>query len=206
MGKGLVFCQVLQSGMATELEAKLAVASHEPIRAKLVALGATSLGMTEELNTFFDTPERKLFSSDQGLRIRRNRRASGEELVVTYKGPKQKGPFKNREEIEVGVDDHDNLVAMFGRLGYGVTLSFEKHRETWKLGTPYGEAEIVLDTLPPGLSQRTFMEVEAPNEDALRHVLGLLELSHTAPQTRSYAEMIHAYLKDNLVEGNTVRF
>ena len=55
----------------------------------------------------FDAANRALLRDDRGLRLRTNRNVeTGEvEHVVTYKGPRQPGAMKSREELEVKVSE-----------------------------------------------------------------------------------------------------
>lgn len=189
--------------MPTELEIKLRLPDPAAARARLVSLGAVSEGLTHETNTFFDTPAADLKGQDRGLRIRRNVFVAppagsdeftprADELIVTYKGPKVRTATgaKSREEIELAVSDYDTLVALFARLGYAVTLSFEKHRQTFRLPTPYGEAEIVLDTLPPQTGLGDFLEIEADSDAVIRHALTALGLADAPPVHESYIQLI----------------
>jgi adenylate cyclase, class 2 len=173
--------------MPTEIEVKMRVESHDAIRSRLSAAGGARRGVTEEVNTFFDSPLAELRKSDRGLRVRRNRRqGQADELVVTYKGPKQqRGQYKVREEIEVGVTDQDSLVVLFERLGFGVTLRFEKTRETWEL---LG-CTVELDDLP---QLGRFVEVEGPDEASVRRAVEALGLAGVPTVKESYAELIAA--------------
>jgi adenylate cyclase class 2 len=179
--------------MPTELEVKLRLPSHDPLRHQLRALSATLHHQTLETNTFLDTPTSSLRTTDQGLRIRRNQRqGQQDELIITYKGPKTKGQggaYKSREEIELTVDSYDNAIALLSRLGYHITLSFQKKRETWTLN----DAEIVLDELPPPLG--TFAEIEAPTEQSITQLLTALNLNTTPRVSESYIELVANYLK-----------
>jgi adenylate cyclase class 2 len=184
-----------------EIEVKVRVGSHDAVRQRLSALGAVCEGTAHETNTFFDTPDRRLLREDRGLRIRVNRRDNGENLVVTYKGPKTTGPsgVKSREEVEVEVGDHDALVCLMGHLGYHVTLSFDKRRETWRLP----DAEVVLDTLP---HLGTFVEVEAASETTVRSVLARLGLDAAPAVAESYIRLIAAWIDTHAPGTTEVRF
>lgn len=176
--------------MAMEIEAKVRVPSHDAVRQRLRALGATGGEVTHETNVFFDSPDGALRRSDRGLRIRTNRRPSGTTVELTCKGPKVASPdhVKSREEIEVQLpaDSAQAMTAVLTRLGYPPTLSFEKRRETWHLGT----TEVVLDTLP---RLGTFVEVEADDAASVRHVLEQLGLAAEPLVTESYIALIAAW-------------
>lgn len=169
--------------MAQELEAKIRVPSHDPIRAKLQAANAAPEGITEETNIFFDTAGKSLKSTGQGLRLRYNKRPDGTTHVVTYKGPKQPGKYKQREEIEIAVDDPESAAALFSKLGYQERLRFHKRRESWT----WKHCKIELDTLD---NIGTFVEVEAHTEEEITEALQLLNLENEPHHSESYASMV----------------
>lgn len=174
--------------MGIEIEVKVRVEDHEPVRRRLIDLRASGGELTHELNVFFDTLDGKLRSARRGLRLRRSQYAGGCSVVLTCKGPAD-GPeqgVKTREEIEVRLPADggaEAMTAILGRLGYVPTLSFEKRRETWHLA----EAEVVLDTLPKlGL----FVEVEAADAGRVREVLSWLGLGQAESVAESYLAMM----------------
>src|SRR3954462_6044825 len=118
--------------MPTEIEAKMSVPSFHAVRNRLRECGAQPHGTVMETNVFLDTEDRSLLTSDEGLRIRENRdlQSGKQEHILTYKGPKQMGMLKSREEIELTVDSTAGAVALFQKLGFAPMLSFEKRRES----------------------------------------------------------------------------
>lgn len=176
--------------MATELEAKMQVPDHEPVRQRLTAQGATRLGACMELNTFFDTPERALLALDKGLRVRLTCDfATGEERhTMTYKGPQHDGALKNREEIELTADNGEQAALLLERLGYAPTLSFEKRRETWRVD----DCLVELDELP---RLGCFVEIEGPDEEAVLAVREALELDDRPLVKTSYIAMVDELLR-----------
>lgn len=177
--------------MPVELEAKVKVDSHEPTRQRLRDAGAEAHGSHLQINTFFDTDDRSLRAADKGLRIRVNRDvATGkEEAVLTYKGPRQPGAFKSREEVETTVGSPENFATIVQALGYRQVLSFEKKRESWSLDG----CQVELDEVP---HLGDFVEVEGPSEEAIRDVLKKLGLE-SAPYVReSYAGLLSTWLED----------
>jgi len=178
--------------MATELEAKMQVMDHAPVRERLRRRGATRVGAVLELNTFFDTCERILVVGDKGLRIRHTRdlENGSERQIVTYKGPQQSGDLKHREEIECIADDGAQAALLLERLGYAPTLSFEKRRETWRLD----DCLVELDELP---RLGFFVEIEGPDEEAVLSARGALELDDSPLATKSYIAMVADLLESS---------
>ena len=187
--------------MPIEIDLKFKVDDHSVIRQRLQDAGAARTKETLETNIFFDTADRALRSTDRGLRIRRNRdvRSGSETLVVTYKGPRAAGPVKSREEIEMVVDDLSAAVAIFERIGYTQTLSFEKRRETWTLD----QCTIELDQLP---QLDTFVEIEGPTQEAVLKARNELNLTHVVMIAPSYAELVAQYLDKQDRRVSTLTF
>jgi adenylate cyclase class 2 len=170
--------------MPVEIEAKIAIPDFAAIRRRLRKLGAKPQGKARELNRFYDTPGHHLRRVDQGLRIRTAWHSTeGTSHVVTFKGPRQKGKYKSREELEFITDDPEATAAIFQKLGYILELAFEKRRESWKLG----RCKIELDELP---QIGKFLEVEGPGEAVIGGVLEKLGIQDKPSLTRGYASMV----------------
>ncbi len=192
--------------MPTEIEAKIKVPDLAAVRRKLQAAGATRTGKELETNNFFDTPDRSLQSSDKGLRIRVAVDETGKShCTVTMKGPLQKAQFKTREETEFSADRPEAVRKMLENLGYQLTLSFEKRRETWA----FSGCEVALDEVP---YLGTYVEIEgksasdeaaARDVTAAREALGLadLPLIYTG-----YISLLASYLKQHQINTRLVRF
>jgi adenylate cyclase class 2 len=187
--------------MAVEIEAKMAVPDHEPVREALRRRGARRLKRTNETNVFFDTDDGSLRAGGQGLRLRTNRDAdSGEAThVITHKGPLQPGQLKSREETEVVVDDPAATTRLFERLGLGVTLSFEKRRETWELGA----CKVELDEVP---HLGPFVEIEGPGEAEVMRVRESLALEDRPIIKTSYSALLTQYCEERGLPKSVIAF
>jgi adenylate cyclase, class 2 len=156
--------------MGMEIEAKFRLHDPKAMRERLGTLGALPLGRVLEHNTFFDTEDSSLRAGDRGLRLRLIEPDSGpRSALLTYKGPRQAGPFKARQEEQTEVESAEAAMAILAAMGYAPRLFFQKFRESFQLGP----ARIELDELP---ELGHFLEIEAPcAEDiqAARHALGL---------------------------------
>jgi adenylate cyclase class 2 len=184
--------------MSVEIEAKMKVKDLSAVRRKLADVGAAREGSVLEVNTFFDTEDRNLLAGDRGLRLRQQRSLDGggdEEFIITYKGPRQAGPVKSREEIEVRVLDGDRTVTLFEKLGYRRVLSFQKRRESWS----FNGCSVVLDELP---HLGTYVEIEGPNEQIILATREQLGLAHHPLVKASYIALLMAYLQE---KGNAQR-
>ncbi|HLL89626.1 MAG TPA: class IV adenylate cyclase, partial [Tepidisphaeraceae bacterium] len=176
--------------MPVEIEAKMKVEDLSAVRERLKAAGAEPAGSAVETNTFFDTEDRALLAGDRGLRTREARRADGTvKATMTYKGPRNHGKLKNRDEFEVMIGDATAAGAMLNALGYVTVLSFQKRRETWRLQGCLVE----LDELP---HLGRFVEVEGPREDVVMAVRDQLGLGERPIVKASYIAMLVQHLQE----------
>lgn len=186
--------------MGQEIEAKIKVDSCDPTRERLRALNARHIYTILEVNRIFDTPEKRLFKKGCGLRIRT---CTGDGSVpaasLTYKGPQQPGPFKSREELETTLGDPDNTVSILEALGYTPVITFEKHREEWKLDGVVVE----LDEIP---RLGCFVEIEGPDEAAVRRVQERLQLAGERSITDSYIALLINHARANNLPFDNIRF
>ncbi|HLF16943.1 MAG TPA: class IV adenylate cyclase [Candidatus Thermoplasmatota archaeon] len=159
-----------------EVEAKVRLVEPEGLRRRLRELGARSGAACEQVDVFFSHPARDLASTDEALRLR----ASAGRLELTYKGPRQPGAVKSREELTVVVDS--DPTALLQALGFVPLFRLRKRREAWRLG----EAEVALDRLE-GLG--AFAEVEAPTTRHVEAALAALGLASLPREAKSYLEL-----------------
>ena len=187
--------------MAIEIEAKLSVPDLDVVRARLRELNATPLGSVLETNTFFDSEDRSLLAADEGLRLRKRVDAQTNEIkyIITYKGARRHGQLKNRDEVECGVENDRDAMTLLSRLGFLRVLSFEKRRESWKLGG----CSVELDVLP---HVGTFVEIEGPSEAAILKVRDQLNLSERPLVKASYIALLMTHLQDRGETTKTVTF
>lgn len=187
--------------MPLEIEAKMKVDDHAPIRERLHECGAERVGEYLESNTFFDTEARSLLAADHGLRLRQQRdMATNREIfIITFKGPRQHGQLKTREEIELTVGSGRDAIALLASLGYSPVLTFEKKRQSWNLD----RCHVELDELP---YLGNFVEIEGPGEQlilAVREKLGL----HGRPMLKtSYVAMLMDHVQRRGITGRVLTF
>lgn len=178
--------------MARELEAKMRVESHAPVRERLETAVAEYLGTVIETNCILDRPDGSLLSEGKGLRVRACRVLEGRPVpaTITYKGPRIEGDLKHREEIETAVGDWRATVELLEALAFEERISFEKKRESWRLG----HCLIELDTVP---CLGTFVEIEGPDEATIHDVRRLLNLEHAALINDNYIHMLAEHCEAN---------
>lgn len=187
--------------MGVEIEAKMSVTSHEPVRHALLSAGGRFISKVLETNHILDMPEQTLMKSGRGLRVRQAQNlAGGSELVtLTAKGPLQAGPLKTRPESELTTSDAQAALGFFQTLGYVPVITFEKRRETWEVG----DCEIALDEVPHlGL----FVEIEGPGDAAVMEARRKLGLEERAVIRQSYVAMLMDYHRQHGLQSREILF
>jgi adenylate cyclase, class 2 len=187
--------------MAVELEIKLKVDDHAAVVERLREAGARHVSDVLEINRFFDAPDGGLRTADRGLRIRTNRNLASDQVqhVLTYKGPRQPGPMKRREEIEFAVNEVDAAAAFLSAMGYQKVRSFEKRRSTWTLG----ECEVVLDVVP---YLGAFVEIEGASIGEIERIQRDLGLSDAVCIKESYIALLTKHSDENEIRELDIRF
>ena len=183
-----------------EIEAKMRLTDLPGVEARLGDVGARHRGEVLETNTYFDTVNQDLKSSDRGLRIRVEINPTGtREVTITHKGPRAHGKLKSRSESEVRVDDARQAAELLTAMGYRPVLTFEKRRRRWELDG----CTVVLDTLP---HLGDFIEIEGPDDQAVLEVRDKLGLGQTPIIKASYIAMMVTYLSEQHLETNMICF
>lgn len=176
--------------MPLEIEQKFRVDSHDGVRSKLQALGATAAGIVEQADQYYAHPSRDFRQTGEALRVRR----WGGHAVVTYKGPKLDTQVKTRPEIELPLACAPlEFSELLTALGFVPVAEVTKRRERFTLQQDSVAIEVALDEAP-GIG--SFVEVEAiadqagmnPAREAVVRLAGRLGLSD--PEPRSYLRML----------------
>lgn len=187
--------------MAVEIEAKMKLSDRAAMDAALAAAGAVRVAELHEVNTFYDTPQHALKSTDRGLRIRVeiDQVSQDRRVIITHKGPRAHGKLKSRSETELTVTSEADAAAMLSTLGYHPVLSFEKRRVRYDLDG----CRVELDTLP---YLGEFVEIEGPSDDAVLGVRAKLGLGHEPMVRASYIAMLSDFLRQQNIRTMHVGF
>jgi adenylate cyclase class 2 len=179
--------------MHYEVEQKYPIGDAPRIEAALVKLGARIGPPQEEVDTYFNHPNRDFAQTDEALRIRR----IGPVNCVTYKGPKLDTTTKTREELELPLPPGEQSAAgwseLFERLGFRRVMEVRKTRRPMTIPWEGAEVAGTLDQID-GLG--TFLELEictgADGLDEARATIGRLaaELGVVESERRSYLELL----------------
>ena len=180
--------------MSYEVEVKFRSVDHDHLISLLTQAGAARNGPASHEDIYLSHPARDFAQTNEAFRIRR----IGDENRITYKGPRQPGPTKTREEIEIAMEDGPEpfrrLLRLLENLGFEPVATIRKQRESFHLKFQEHEMEIALDTAE-GLGAFAEIETLASGEADLaaaqQAVLALAsELNLTEVEPRSYLGMV----------------
>jgi len=170
--------------MPIEIEAKFKVESLEPYIERVVQSGGEWLDELEQGDQFFDHADHSLLKADSGLRLRIEKgRKTTNRIQLCFKGPRQKGQYKRREEIEFDISDEKMATMLLEALGFITTLVVEKTRRLAQLDS----CQVCLDEVN-GLG--SFIEIEGPDETEVEQVAIKLKLNEHRHITRGYVRML----------------
>ena len=180
-----VACVNRVAAMAKEFELKLRGLDQDALRRALAAGGWSNAGTVLEVNHILDTPDGRLRAAGAALRVREVTSLAGAapaDATVTFKGPREPGVEKVREEIETAAADAAALLGIFERIDLRERLRYQKRRETWRRD----DVEVVIDELP---QLGGFVEIEAPTREAVRAIQRELHLEDATIEQRGYVEL-----------------
>jgi adenylate cyclase class 2 len=179
---------------SVETEVKFHVPDPPAMRARLLSLGARSLGRSREHNIRFENETMGLRRAKNLLRLRRDRKCT-----LTFKcAPAQADPeFKQFTELEVEVSDCDTMRTILAALGFHPEQVYEKWRETLVLD----DTAFCLDDLPFG----NFLEIEGPKEQ-IRGFAGRLDLEWSRRILLNYLEIFEIIRADRGLSFSDVTF
>jgi adenylate cyclase class 2 len=176
-----------------EIEAKFPVQDWSDVERQLRTWGANFDDPREDVDQYFNAPDRDFAQTDEALRIR----SIGQANFVTYKGPKIDPQTKTRTEIEVplamGVPIAEEFGRLFVQLHYRPVAVVRKGRIVAHLQREGFDMEFCLDNVE-GLGRFVEIEILAPQEslETARKVLlkSAGELGLARQERRSYLELL----------------
>jgi len=115
--------------MPFEVELKFKIKSRSELNDRLRRLGAVFLNKEKMTDYYLNSEVMDFKNTDRALRIRDTDLFEGAEL--TYKGPKLSKESKTREEINIRIDSHENMVHILEVLGLEIVAEVKKTRENW---------------------------------------------------------------------------
>ena len=185
-----------------EVELKFPVADPAAVERRLADLGGTWSTAVDQVDRYFAHPSRDFAVTDEALRLRQ----VGDDVVVTWKGPRIDAATKTRREIELAVapvaagqPDGAATIArwtdLLEALGFRQVREVAKRRRTASVCRADAEIEAALDDVA-GLGW--FLELEEratpADVDRARERLGALarDIGCGTPERRSYLELLLA--------------
>jgi adenylate cyclase, class 2 len=184
--------------IAVETEVKLRVDNAESFSRQLSDAGFhCETPRAFESNTLYDTPDRKMRTRTEILRIR----SYAGRTVLTHKRLPESGPgedrHKHRVETETEVADGEALAEVFRSLGLVPAFRYEKWRSEWS----DGNGHCVLDETPIG----TFAELEGTPE-WIDHTAAKLGVDPTDYITASYGRLFEQWRADHGSDASDLTF
>ncbi len=185
-----------------EVEQKFRVTDHAAIEARLVALAARFREPVEQVDRYFAHPCRDFARTDEALRLRR----VGDEVAVTWKGPRIDSSTKTRRELELGLAEVpplpggpgggqailDRWTELLEALGFRRVRDVAKRRRSARVPWQGTEVEVALDTVD-GLGDFVELELQASQGEVPQAIACLeslaRELGCEGSERRSYLEL-----------------
>jgi len=184
--------------MGVEIEAKVKMEDLPGAAKRLAALGAEHADDFAHVDIYYGGGG-GMIKRGCGLRLRRERGRSGEKVWLTYKGPKEKGRFKTRKELEVEVGDGSAMDELLEEIGLRRELVIEKRRSLWV----YKGCKVCLDELP---LLGGFVEVEGEGEAVIAKVLEDLGFEALEHINEGYACLVRRRLEESGAAGRRAVF
>jgi len=156
-----------------EIEVKVRVEDLDPVRRRLLGLGAKILKERHaEENTLYDGRDRHLTGRREALRVRK----IGRKTFLTFKG----APLKSRR-FKIRISNGKAFVKILQALGFVRVFRYTKHRTVLSLG----KLKICLDETAAG----RFIEIEGDREKIVR-LARTLGFPQTAWIRRDYIQLL----------------
>lgn len=175
-----------------EIELKFLIDNPRLVHMILKKHKAKFIGKVFEKTLRFDTPNNELEQMGKFLRIR-----TGFKNVITFKHKIKNRNFKEREEIELEIEDPIKMRQILENLGFTKVLIMEKYREKWWLNN----TEIDIDKLPMG----SFVEIEGKPRE-IRQVAKLLQLDFIKRITDNYWDLWAIFTRRNGIKSKNIVF
>lgn len=161
---------------ALETEIKIELSDPRSVIQKLRENGAVFLGAAKEKTIRIDTKSCDLEEKGLFLRVR-----GGFSNTITLKEKVgEDTTTRNRLETEFEIEDIDNMIYIFKRIGFNYIRELDKYRTMWS----FQQVSIVIDELPFGI----YMEIEG-NEDQIKAVKQELDLMSESSVIETYWEI-----------------
>ncbi len=179
-----------------EIEVKLPLSDAAEFQRRLESIGLECVQpASQEVNLRFDQADGVLSRRHQVLRLRKE----GGRNTLTYKGHLlNSGPIAVREEIETDVTDFQSMQRILECLGYEIIFVYEKIRAVYRLK----DVLLMVDHTPIG----DFLEIEGPDEAAIRSASDLLNMDWESGTDKSYTVLFQEWAASSHYPGRDMLF
>lgn len=184
-----------------EVELKFRVADLAALERRLDALAARIDPPVGQVDRYFAHPCRDFAATDEALRLRR----VGDDVAITWKGPRLDTGAKTREEIELGLSfgttggprdgasTIDRWTRLLEALGFRQVREVAKQRRSGRVACEGVEIEVALDAVA-GLGDFVELEVLTDRQGISQATARLESLAALlgcgGPEPRSYLELL----------------
>jgi adenylate cyclase class 2 len=176
-----------------EIEQKFRVSDPAALVERLAGLGVQLGAAHGESDHYMNAPDRDFAQTGEAFRLRR----IAEQNFLTFKGRKDPGPVKVREELELplppGDEAAEQYLKLFGLLGYRFVAVVRKQRRSGPYQREGFELTLCLDEVE-GLGGFCEIEILAERDklDRARTIVETVarELGLTTLEPRSYLGMV----------------
>ncbi|MDY1591004.1 MAG: class IV adenylate cyclase [Methanofastidiosum sp.] len=162
-----------------ELEMKAKIDKYTRGRIDRILREAKFIEEKVEEDIYFSSPIRDFRETDEALRIR----YSGENSILTYKGPKLDKISKSREEFEAFVSGE--IEEILQKLGYKKILNVRKKRKVYL----YKDYTVSIDDVED-LGGYIEIELKSENLQDIKRIENLFEVLFLESERRSYLELL----------------
>jgi len=181
-----------------EREVKFTIRSSKLAKETALALGASIVGRSHQMDRYLMNPCRKTNLAREALRLRHE----GTDHRLTYKGPRRRSAVTDRPEIECTIGDPLSMEEILTRLGFRKLVDVRKVRNIYELQNFRICIDVVQDL-------GSFSEIEYCREGrkltrkiTTRMTRLARELGAVGPRiSRSYPEMLLEKEKRSLRSG-----
>ena len=179
-----------------EVEIKFRLLDRSVTERRLVDLGARMREPIAQSDTYFSHPCRDFARTDEALRLRRD----GDQVAITWKGPRLDAATKTRREIELPLSAAEpatptlaQWTALLEALGFQPAGTVAKRRTPGSVSWQGRDVEVALDAVD-GLGEFLEIEIVAAEGDLAAATACLESLAETLGcgprERRSYLELV----------------
>lgn len=182
-----------------EVELKFHVDDTQQLEKQLDQIGFLLLEIQHHEDCYYRHPCRNFIQTDEAFRIR----CVNDQAMVTYKGPRNRGPVKTREEIELRISTEELSLwkLMVEKLGFVPVSPVRKIRRLFSANesAQYADIHVTIDSVEQ-LGEFAEIEIvvnqkeELSNaENRVTQLAGTLGLNRHQP--RSYLSLLQEKLR-----------